>query len=89
MPRHPALLQPADSVVKSRRREILHVAAFASLPILPLRDDGPNPSRQSACFPHELCGAGDCLDERFDSFAVDSASQIMPVIVTRFSWHLC
>ena len=27
-----------------------------------LRDDGPNPSRQSACFPHELCGAGDCLD---------------------------
>lgn len=49
------------------------MAAFASLLTLPSRDDGPNPSRQSACFPHELCGAGDCLDERFDSFAVDSA----------------
>ena len=61
------------------RGTILLVGKFFLWPLCELpdfclvRDDGPTPSRQSAFFPHKLCGSGDCLDSGYGSFSVSSA----------------
>lgn len=92
--RSPSMLVKEDQKQRANANSVLHfrlacgrillVGKFFLWPLCELpdfclvRDDGPTPSRQSAYFPHECCGSGDCLDRVGRLLAVDALPSTFP-----------